>query len=299
MRQLAYNGARGGRACHGCVSRAAMDEVCSTSTRLTQPWHTPPVPQRSRQQQNPWAIPSIPIARPWSWKRPPSGRKSSTTSAPTSARRSSAAARRSRRRGRNRIPPPRHGLLPADHRDRGRPPAPQSRLGIAVSSATQTVRVDLADAATTSKSARAISPQAGPFLTDRGKVSHAVLITDENVQEPHALRVAESLSGRKVAVDLVAVKPGEPSKSIDVAASLWEGMLHSTPIAARWSSPSAAAWSATWPASSPPPSPAACDSCRSPPRSWPRSIVPSAARWASICPRPRTWSGPSTSRWAC
>ena len=56
-------------------------------------------------------------------------------------------------------------------------------------------------------------------------MSHAVVITDENVQEPHALRVAESLSGRKVAVDLVAVKPGEPSKSIDVAASLWEGML--------------------------------------------------------------------------
>ena len=94
-----------------------------------------------------------------------------------------------------------------------------------MSSATQTVRVDLAERGYDIEIGSGNLPQAGPFLTDRGKVSHAVLITDENVQEPHALRVAESLSGRKVAVDLVAVKPGEPSKSIDVAASLWEGML--------------------------------------------------------------------------
>ncbi len=94
-----------------------------------------------------------------------------------------------------------------------------------MSSATQTVRVDLAERGYDIEIGSGNLPQAGPFLTDRGKVSHAVLITDENVQEPHALRVAESLSGRKVAVDLVAIKPGEPSKSIDVAASLWEGML--------------------------------------------------------------------------
>jgi 3-dehydroquinate synthase len=91
--------------------------------------------------------------------------------------------------------------------------------------ATQTVHVDLAERSYDIEIGSGNLPQAGRFLTDRGRVSHAVVITDENVQEPHALRVAESLSDRKIAVDLVAVKPGEPSKSIDVAAGLWKGML--------------------------------------------------------------------------
>ena len=39
------------------------------------------------------------------------------------------------------------------------------------------------------------------------------------------MRVAESLAGQKVQVDVVAVKPGEPSKSLDVAAVVWQGLL--------------------------------------------------------------------------
>ncbi|MBN2215922.1 MAG: 3-dehydroquinate synthase, partial [Pirellulales bacterium] len=55
--------------------------------------------------------------------------------------------------------------------------------------------------------------------------SHVVVITDANVQSPHAERVAESLAGEDLSVDLVAIEPGEPSKSIDLAAGLWEGLL--------------------------------------------------------------------------
>ena len=79
-------------------------------------------------------------------------------------------------------------------------------------------------AATTSKSAPTPSP-GRPFLAARAKLSHAVIVTDENVQEPHAVRVAESLAGRKIHVAIVAVKPGEQSKSLDVAAGLWQGLL--------------------------------------------------------------------------
>jgi 3-dehydroquinate synthase len=65
----------------------------------------------------------------------------------------------------------------------------------------------------------------GPTLAALGEVSHAVIITDANVQEPHAVKAAESLSGEGLSVDLVAVEPGEPSKSIEMAAGLWEGLL--------------------------------------------------------------------------
>ena len=58
-----------------------------------------------------------------------------------------------------------------------------------------------------------------------GAVSHVVIITDENVQEPHAVRVAESLTDGSVEVDLLVVEPGEPTKSADMAAGLWDGLL--------------------------------------------------------------------------
>jgi 3-dehydroquinate synthase len=89
----------------------------------------------------------------------------------------------------------------------------------------QTVRVNLAERSYDIEIGSGNLEQVGPLLSRLGKVSHAVLITDRNVQEPHAMRVAESLTGESVRVDVVAVEPGEPSKSIDVAAGLWEGLL--------------------------------------------------------------------------
>lgn len=67
--------------------------------------------------------------------------------------------------------------------------------------------------------------QAAEFILARGAVSHAVVITDENVEEPHAHAVAGSLTERDISVDAIVVEPGEGSKSIETADALWEGLL--------------------------------------------------------------------------
>ena len=90
---------------------------------------------------------------------------------------------------------------------------------------TQTVRVELARRSYDIEIGSGNIRRAGRFLAERGDVSHAVVITDENVQQPHAMTAAESLTGQSIEVDVIAVEPGEPSKSIDVAAGLWQGML--------------------------------------------------------------------------
>lgn len=66
---------------------------------------------------------------------------------------------------------------------------------------------------------------AGPFLATRGRTTHAVVITDEHVEEPHARAVAESLAQADMAVDLAVIEAGEPAKSIDSAMALWEKLL--------------------------------------------------------------------------
>jgi 3-dehydroquinate synthase len=90
---------------------------------------------------------------------------------------------------------------------------------------TQTVRVELPQRGYDIEIGGENLARAGQFLAARAAVSHAVIITDENVQEPHAVRVAEGLVGRKIEVAIVAVKPGEESKSLETAAGLWQGML--------------------------------------------------------------------------
>lgn len=67
--------------------------------------------------------------------------------------------------------------------------------------------------------------QTGRFLAERGRVTHAVVITDENVERPHAVRAAESLAEAEITVDLVVLEPGERTKSIEAAATLWQKML--------------------------------------------------------------------------
>jgi 3-dehydroquinate synthase len=89
----------------------------------------------------------------------------------------------------------------------------------------QTVRVDLAERSYDIQIGADTLAQAGRFLGDRAKVTHVVLITDEHVQKPHAMRVAESLGDQEIEVDLISLEPGEESKSLDVAASLWQGLL--------------------------------------------------------------------------
>ncbi len=94
-----------------------------------------------------------------------------------------------------------------------------------MSDTTETVRVELAERSYDIEIGTGNIDETGPFLAARGEVSHAVVITDNNVQEPHALRVAESLGRESLLVDVIAVEPGEPTKSVDMAAGLWQGLL--------------------------------------------------------------------------
>lgn len=68
-------------------------------------------------------------------------------------------------------------------------------------------------------------PRAGEFVVARRKATHAVVITDENVERPHAERVAGSLAGSALTVDVLVIEAGEQSKSIGVADHLWQKLL--------------------------------------------------------------------------
>lgn len=67
--------------------------------------------------------------------------------------------------------------------------------------------------------------QTARFIHARRKCTHAVVIADERVVEPHAAAVVGSLSSAGVRVDLLTVASGEPSKSVDQAARLWNELL--------------------------------------------------------------------------
>lgn len=68
-------------------------------------------------------------------------------------------------------------------------------------------------------------PETGRFLKTRRTVSHAVVVTDANVENRHALRVADSLSDVDVTVDLLVVDPGESTKCAEVLEGLWDKLL--------------------------------------------------------------------------
>ena len=88
-----------------------------------------------------------------------------------------------------------------------------------------TIRVNLAERSYDIKIGQETLAAAGRFLADRVKATHVVLITDDNVHQPHAMRVAESLGEQDIEVDVIRIEPGEESKSLDVAAALWQGLL--------------------------------------------------------------------------
>ena len=94
-----------------------------------------------------------------------------------------------------------------------------------VKTTTEIVRVNLAERSYDIEIGWGNLDNVGRFLNERAKVTHVVLITDENVQKPHALHAAESLGEQDIDVDVICVVPGEPSKSVDLAAALWEGLL--------------------------------------------------------------------------
>lgn len=89
----------------------------------------------------------------------------------------------------------------------------------------QTIRVDLDRRGYDIEIGGGNIDRLGDFVVERGKATHAVVITDENVQEPHAVRATESLVRAGIDVELIAIAPGEPSKSVEMADALWQGIL--------------------------------------------------------------------------
>jgi 3-dehydroquinate synthase len=57
------------------------------------------------------------------------------------------------------------------------------------------------------------------------RLSHALLITDENVEVPHAKLAAQSLANAGATVDVFVVPPGEQTKCVDSADALWNQLL--------------------------------------------------------------------------
>jgi 3-dehydroquinate synthase len=94
-----------------------------------------------------------------------------------------------------------------------------------VNDSIETVHVNLAERSYDIEIGTDNLAQVGRFLAERGKVTHVALITDEHVQKPYAMRVAESLGEQEIETDVIVVEPGEASKSLEVAASLWQGLL--------------------------------------------------------------------------
>jgi 3-dehydroquinate synthase len=66
--------------------------------------------------------------------------------------------------------------------------------------------------------------QLGSFVQQRAKVTHAVVIADENVVQTHAVAAVESLHESGARVDLVKVESGEGSKSVAMADVLWNAL---------------------------------------------------------------------------
>ncbi len=87
------------------------------------------------------------------------------------------------------------------------------------------IRVNLAERSYDIEIGSGTLADAGRFLADRVKVTHVVLITDDNVHNPHAMEVAGSLGEQDIEVDVIVVEPGEESKSLEVAEGLWRGLL--------------------------------------------------------------------------
>ena len=65
----------------------------------------------------------------------------------------------------------------------------------------------------------------GAHLTEQSAITHAVVITDSNVESLHAVRVVESLAAQDIRVDMLVISPGESTKSVDICDQLWQQML--------------------------------------------------------------------------
>ncbi|MEQ8837274.1 MAG: 3-dehydroquinate synthase family protein, partial [Lacipirellulaceae bacterium] len=88
------------------------------------------------------------------------------------------------------------------------------------------VRVNLAERSYDIAIGNGNRHQLAEFLSSRTKHDHAVIITDENVDQLYADTIADSLTDAGWEVQVLIVEPGETSKCIGEAENLWETMLN-------------------------------------------------------------------------
>jgi 3-dehydroquinate synthase len=70
-----------------------------------------------------------------------------------------------------------------------------------------------------------ILEKVGSLVTSCCPTQHAVVVTDENVEQPHAMTIATSLQEAGLQTDLVVLPSGESTKSIEMAERLWQKCL--------------------------------------------------------------------------
>jgi 3-dehydroquinate synthase len=90
---------------------------------------------------------------------------------------------------------------------------------------TDTVRVELGERSYDILIGSRMLGDASARVARQLGMTHAVVITDDNVETPHAICVAESLSDADVSVDLIVVDAGETSKSVATAERVWQQLL--------------------------------------------------------------------------
>ena len=92
-------------------------------------------------------------------------------------------------------------------------------------SSPQIVRVNLSDRAYDIVIGSGTLVGAGTFAISRTRATHAVIITDKNVEARYAHPAAEQLGQAGCKVEVLVVAPGEQSKSMNAAGVLWEKLL--------------------------------------------------------------------------
>jgi 3-dehydroquinate synthase len=65
----------------------------------------------------------------------------------------------------------------------------------------------------------------GSYVNDWRRATHAVVITDANVEQPHAHTAAGSLLDAGADVDVLVIEAGEQAKTVSMAEDLWERLL--------------------------------------------------------------------------
>jgi 3-dehydroquinate synthase len=105
-----------------------------------------------------------------------------------------------------------------------RPTAAEEFEGETVSETT-TVQVQLSERSYSIEIGSGNLARTGQAVAALGDFTHAVVITDTNVEPLHATACAERLAAAVADVDLLVVEAGESSKTVEMADRLWHELL--------------------------------------------------------------------------